>query len=35
MDALQVTSGEIFGLTSSLIEDLRKRSQYLDCYLVC
>ncbi|KAB5528452.1 hypothetical protein PHYPO_G00140370 [Pangasianodon hypophthalmus] len=29
----RVTSGDIFDLTSSLIEELRKRSQYLDCYL--
>ncbi|XP_060762949.1 coiled-coil domain-containing protein 180-like [Neoarius graeffei] len=29
----RVTSGDIFGLTSSLIEELRMRSQYLDCYL--
>ncbi|KAF4074532.1 hypothetical protein AMELA_G00240320 [Ameiurus melas] len=29
----RVTSGDIFGLTSTLIEELRKRSQYLDCYL--
>ncbi|KAK3514522.1 hypothetical protein QTP70_021500 [Hemibagrus guttatus] len=28
-----VTSGDICSLTSSLIEELRKRSQYLDCYL--
>lgn len=35
INALQVTSGDIFDLTSSLIEELRMRSQYLDCYLVC
>ncbi|MCJ8746829.1 hypothetical protein PDJAM_G00146240 [Pangasius djambal] len=29
----RVTCGDIFDLTSSLIEELRKRSQYLDCYL--
>ncbi|XP_053509895.1 coiled-coil domain-containing protein 180 isoform X1 [Ictalurus furcatus] len=29
----RVTSGDISGLTSTLIEELRKRSQYLDCYL--
>ncbi|XP_058230944.1 coiled-coil domain-containing protein 180-like [Hemibagrus wyckioides] len=29
----RVTSGDICSLTSSLIEEIRKRSQYLDCYL--
>ncbi|XP_053336620.1 coiled-coil domain-containing protein 180-like [Clarias gariepinus] len=29
----RVTSGDIFGLISSLKEELRKRCQYLDCYL--
>ncbi|XP_060738579.1 coiled-coil domain-containing protein 180-like [Tachysurus vachellii] len=29
----RVTSGDIFSSTSSLIGELRKRSQYLDCYL--
>ncbi|KAI5088230.1 coiled-coil domain-containing protein 180 isoform X1 [Silurus meridionalis] len=29
----QVTPGDIFGLISTVAEELRKRSQYLDCYL--
>ncbi|KAM9446078.1 coiled-coil domain-containing protein 180-like [Clarias gariepinus] len=29
----KVTSGDIFGLITSLKEELRKRCQYLDCYL--
>ncbi|KAF5896748.1 coiled-coil domain-containing protein, partial [Clarias magur] len=29
----RVTSGDIFGLITSLKEELRKRCQYLDCYL--
>ncbi|XP_072521084.1 coiled-coil domain-containing protein 180 [Salminus brasiliensis] len=32
-DEKVVTSDDIFGLTTSLIEELRKRCQYLECFL--